>query len=154
MFREMRKIERKLSSEETIKIIEKGEYGVLSLQGNNDYPYSVPLSYVYHNNKIYFHCAMEGNKLDCIENYSRVCFCVVGNTIVLPEKFSTKYESVIIFGQAKEVYEDEKKEALIKIIEKYSKEYRSQGLIYIEKAISRTKVMAIEIEHMTGKARK
>lgn len=154
MFKEMRKIERELSSEETLEIIEKGEYGVLSLQGDDDYPYSVPLSYVYHNNKIYFHGANEGYKLKCIENNHKVCFCVVGNTLILPEKFSTKYESAIIFGQVNEVNGDEKKEALIHIIRKYSKEFEKEGLMYIEKAISKTKVMSVEIDHMTGKGRK
>ena len=54
MFRKMRRNKQLLSAEETIDILTKGTSGVLAVQGDDDYPYAVPLSYIYYDNKIYF----------------------------------------------------------------------------------------------------
>ncbi|WP_460294043.1 pyridoxamine 5'-phosphate oxidase family protein [Clostridium tertium] len=109
MFKEIRRKYRKVEPSEAIDILKKCEYGILSTVDENGYPYGVTLSYVYANDSIYFHSAVEGHKLENIKNNDKVSFCVVGQTDVLPDKFSTKYESVVIFGRAKEVFEDEKK---------------------------------------------
>ncbi|MGL5751241.1 MAG: pyridoxamine 5'-phosphate oxidase family protein, partial [Paraclostridium sp.] len=116
------------------------------------YPYSTPLSYVYHNNAIYFHCATQGQKLININSNSKVSFSIVGDTEVLPSQFSTKYESVIIFGNGTLVEGEEKEIALLKLIEKYSKEFLETGAKYISKAKDVTTVIKIDIEHITGKA--
>lgn len=72
----------------------------------------------------------------------------------MPDKFSTKYESVVVFGRATEVFEDEKDLALFEIVKKYSPEYIEEGKEYIEKAKKRAKVIKISVEHITGKARR
>lgn len=154
MFREMRKKERELNNIEAVEILKKCDYGILSTVDEYGYPYGVPVSYVYANNSIYFHCAVEGHKLDNILNNNKVSFCVVGETCILPGKFSTKYESVIAFGKAAEIFGDEKDAILFEIIKKYSKDYLNEGKEYIKKASIKTKVIKIDIEHMSGKARR
>lgn len=154
MYREMRRKEKQLSVEETIYILENGEYGILSTVGDDNCPYGVPVNYVYYNESIYFHCATEGHKIDNIENNSNVSFCVVCNTEVLPEQFSTKFQSVILFGKAKEVTDKEKESALLALLHKYSREHMAAGKKYIENAWHQTKVIKIEKEHMTGKGKK
>lgn len=154
MFKEIRRKDRKVEPSEAIDILKKCEYGILSTVDENGYSYGVPLSYVYANDSIYFHSAVEGHKLENIKNNDKVSFCVVGQTDVLPDKFSTKYESVIIFGRAKEVFEDEKKEALLELIKKYSVDYMEKGKAYIENASLRTKVIKVSIDHISGKARR
>lgn len=154
MFRNMRKKEREVDTAQAKEILERCEYGILSTVGENGYAYGVPLSYVYIDNTIYFHCAVEGQKLDNLKINDKVSFCVIGQTCILPDKFSTKYESVIVFGRAKEAFGAEKKKALIEIINKYSPDYMNNGLEYIQKADERVKVIKISIEHMTGKARR
>lgn len=154
MFKEMRRKDREIEQNEIIKILKRCDYGILSTIGENGYPYGVPISYVYLNNAIYFHCAVEGQKLDNIKNNDKVSFCVVGETCVLPEQFSTKYESVIIFGKADEVNDNEKNIALLEIINKYSKEHLEKGKQYIKNADAKVKVLKINIEHITGKARR
>lgn len=109
MFKEIRRKDRKVEPSEAIDILKKCDYGILSTVNENRYPYGIPLSYVYSNDSIYFHNAVGGYKLENIKNNDKVSFFVVGQTDVLSDKFSTKYESVIIFGRAKEVFEDEKK---------------------------------------------
>ncbi|NLW24419.1 MAG: pyridoxamine 5'-phosphate oxidase family protein [Clostridia bacterium] len=154
MFREMRRKDRELGKEEIFEILKKGEYGIFSTISQNGYPYGLPVNYVYTNGSIYFHCAVEGHKLDNIKNNDKVSFCVVGPTQILPDKFSTKYESVIVFGRAIEVSGDEKNRALLELINKYSPDYIEQGKEYIQKKNKDSKVIKIKTEHITGKGRR
>jgi uncharacterized protein len=153
MFKEMRNNKRQVSESESLAILETGEYGVFSTVGDNGYPYGVPVSYVLIDRSIYFHCATEGAKLNNIRNNNKVSFSVVGNTEVIPHKFTTKYESVIVFGTAEEVSDkDEKEKVLMAIAEKYSKDFLKEGRSYIERAVDQTSIVKINIEHISGKA--
>ncbi|MBN3408372.1 MFS transporter [Clostridium botulinum] len=154
MFSEMRRKDRELKNDEAIEILKNNTYGVLSTISENGYPYGVPISYIFFDNSIYFHSAIKGHKLDNISNNNRVSFCVVGRTHILPDKFSTEYESVIVFGRVIEVSNDEKNTALLEILNKYSADYIGQGKEYIQKASKATKVMKINIEHTLGKAKR
>ena len=77
MFREMRRKRQLLSDKESIEILENGTSGVLALLGDDEYPYAVPISYVYDNAKIYFHGAKTGHKIDAIRKCSKASFCVI-----------------------------------------------------------------------------
>lgn len=151
MFRELRRKDRKINDVTTMEILKDCEYGFLSTLGENGYPYGVPVSYVYINNAIYFHSATEGQKLDNISNNNKVSFSVVGQTGVLPDKFSTQYKSVIVFGEAVEVFDDEKDTALLEIINKYSQDFLEEGKRYIKNSKAKTKVIKIDIKHISGK---
>lgn len=154
MFQKMRRSDRELTGAEISEILVDGEYGVLSTVGADGYPYGTPVNYVYMDDKIYFHCASGvGHKLDNLNYCSKVSFTVIGMTEVMPEKFATKYESVIAFGIAKDV-SDKKKRVLEKIVEKYAPEYQEAGLKYISGAMDKTDIYEIKIEHITGKARR
>jgi uncharacterized protein len=153
MFREMRNVKRQLDDTYIGKIFGDGEYGFLGTVGENGYPYAVPLSYVYTNNCIYFHSATEGQKLDNIKFNDKVSFSVVGKTKVLPGDFSTIYESVIAFGKASLTAGEEKRQALMDIMKKYSAGFEDKGMQYIDRAIDMTTIIKIEIEHATAKGR-
>jgi nitroimidazol reductase NimA-like FMN-containing flavoprotein (pyridoxamine 5'-phosphate oxidase superfamily) len=154
MFNEMRRIERQIQEDEAEQILIDGDYGVLALHGTEGYPYAVPLNYVYKNKCIYFHCAKDGYKIDCINKDLRVSFCVVGKSEVISAKFTAEFSSVIAFGNASEVSGEEKVEALKALIDKYSKDYIKEGYALVEKSINTVKVIKINVEHLTGKARK
>ena len=81
----------------------KSKSGVLAVVGDDGYPYAVPLNYIYLNNKIYFHSAKEGHKVDAIAINNKVSFCVVAKDDVVPEELTTYFKSVIIFGKAKKL---------------------------------------------------
>ena len=152
MFREMRRKDKMKTYEEAVQILGECTNGVLSVTGDDGYPYGVPVSYIYHDGKIYFHCAGEGHKLDAIKADSRVSFTVVGADEIAPEKFTTMYKSVIAFGKASIIDTDEEKMAALNLIrEKYSGNFPKEGAAYIEKFWDKTTVVVIEIEHMTGK---
>lgn len=154
MFQEMRRKDRELQNTEAIEILKKCNYGTLATVNKEGYPYGVPVSYVYFNDAIYFHCAVEGSKLNNIADNNKVSFSVVGDTCVLPNEFSTKYESVIIFGKATEVFDSEKNDAFMEILDKYSPGFMVEGKKYVENAGGKTKVIKISIEYISGKARR
>jgi nitroimidazol reductase NimA-like FMN-containing flavoprotein (pyridoxamine 5'-phosphate oxidase superfamily) len=150
----MRRKDRLITDAETFSILEKGEYGILSTVSSDNEPYGVPVNYCLINGCMYFHCALEGRMIDNIRNNPKVSFCVVGKTEVLPDKFSTKYESCIVQGVASESFGEEKQLALEGLIRKYSENFVSDGLKYIEKLKDRTRAFKIQIEAISGKARK
>jgi uncharacterized protein len=149
--KEMKRKEKQLTTDETNHVLQAGVYGVLSTADLRGIPYGVPLHYVYHNGGIYFHCAVDGLKLDLLNENSRVSFCVVVDVTVIPERFSTNYSSVILSGRAYEVFEQEKQDSLTALLVKYSPDYLELGQKYLEKAWERTKVYRIDIDHCTGK---
>lgn len=154
MFKEMRRKNRELSEDEARELLKGGDYGILSTAGENGYAYGIPLNYAYMENAIYFHCALEGAKLDNIAYNNKVSFCVVGKTAPLPEKFSYSFESVVAFGEARKVEGEEKYKALLALVEKYSGAYMEKGKDYINNDAPKTAVFKISIEHITGKARR
>lgn len=155
MFTSMRKKSRQIDSTERVKsLLKNGEYGVFSSIGSDGYPYGVPVNYVYVKNNIYFHCAVDGKKLENIAFNSKGSFCVVTNSNVISNEFATSYTSIIAFGTTSEVIGDEKDESLLEIIKKYSPDFVKEGKEYIAKAKNATKVIKLNVEHITGKERK
>ena len=153
MFRAMRNNKKALSQDMAEKLLQEGEYGVLATVGEDGYPYALPISYAYENNFIYLHGATVGHKLDNIAFNSKVSFTVVGDTEVLGEKFSSKYKSVVVFGQAQCLEGEEKKEALMALVRKYSSEFMASGEAYINRAINNVSIIKIIPEHISAKGR-
>jgi len=147
----LRRSDKKIETDEAIKLLAACEYGVLSTVDSDGQPYGVPLNYVYKDNCIYFHCALKGHKLDNIAANPRVSFCATGDTKLQPSEFSTDYVSAVAFGVASEVQGPERYNALIWILEKYSPAFMEKGKTFIEKHDNATKVVKIEIEHISGK---
>lgn len=154
MHHALRRKDRALSEAEARELLERGEYGVLSICGADGEPYAVPLSYCLLDNEIYFHSALEGRKLDILAVNSRASFCVVGATEILPVKFSTRYESVIVSGQVTEALDAEKQRGLEGLVVKYSSSFLPQGLHYIGVQGAATRVFKLCIDAICGKARR
>ena len=150
----MRRKDRLITDTETFSILEKGEYGVLSTVSADNEPYGVPLNYCFMNGCIFFHCAVDGQKINNINNNPRVSFCVVGKAEVLPDQFATNYESCIVHGSASEISGEQKQSALEGLIHKYSADFVADGVKYIEKLKDKTRVFKISIESVSGKARR
>ncbi|MBT1073456.1 pyridoxamine 5'-phosphate oxidase family protein [Pelotalea chapellei] len=150
----IRRSDREITGQEARALLGKAEYGVLSTVGKEGQPYGMPLSYVYRNDAIYFHCAVSGHKLDNFKDNAKVSFCVVGTTKILPDKFATEYESAVVFGVVSEVSGAERYDALVWLLEKYCSGYVEEGKAYIGQKDAATKVFKIEINHISGKARR
>ncbi len=154
MHHELRNKNRGMAETEARELLARGEYGILSTCGLDGQPYGIPLSYCVMNNAIYFHCAVEGRKLDNVAADNRVSFCVVGKTEVLPAQFATRYESVIISGRSAEVFAEEKQQALEGLLARYSAGFHSEGLSYIAAEWEHTRVFRVKIDAICGKARR
>lgn len=153
MFREMRRLCQALSQAETEHILQQATAGVLAVLGDQDYPYTVPLSYVYDGTHLYFHSAVKGHKLDGIRRHAKISFCVIGQDIVAPEAYTTHYKSVVVFGRGEVVTDDiEKQRAIMLLAQKYCPEdselHRKE---VIQRDYARFCIVKITIEHMTGK---
>ena len=149
MFRKIRRSDKEMSEEMTLDLLLRGEDGVLGTIGDNGYPYTVVVNYVYLNNKIYFHCAKTGHKIDNIKNNNKVSFTVYDNVEVVGDELTTKYQSLIVFGRAKVI--EATKEVLLALINKYAEIDENKALKMIEREISITSIVEIEIDHVTGK---
>ncbi len=152
MFREMRRKNQLLPSEEIERILREGSHGVLAVSGDGGYPYAVPLSFVYLDSRIYFHCAKQGHKLDAILREEKVSFCVVEKDDVVQEEYTTYFSSVIAFGRAHVVEDDgEKRRAIQALAEKYSPDCREGIAKAIESEWNAMHMVRVDIEHVTGK---
>lgn len=152
MFRGMRRKRQELSYEDSVGVLNKGTSGILAVSGEEDYPYAVPLSYVYEDSKLFFHCAKTGHKLDAIAKNNKVSFCVIDQDEVVPEEYTTYFRSVIIFGKARILEEEtEKRAALEKLAAKYSPDHEVGRLQEIDKLFKQVCMVEITVDHMTGK---
>ena len=152
MFREMRRIHQQMPDEDAKKILKNADYGTLAVIGDGGDPYAVPLNYVYYNGKIYVHCAKKGHKVDAVNNCAKASFTVVGEEKVLKEKYTSYYKSVIAFGTAKTV-EDEnlKREAVMALSKKYVTFSDEEIMKEVNSFASALCVIELTIEHLTGK---
>lgn len=150
MFRDMRRIMQKLSDDETRDILARGSHGVLSVIGDEGYPYGVPISYACAGDKIYMHCAKSGHKLDAVRGCGKACFTVVDFDKVVPERFTTHYKSAIAFGSVREVTDrDEMLSAIELLCGKYSPGIPAEDEIRLE--WPGLAVLEFTIEHLSGK---
>ncbi len=154
MFREMRRRKQVLSAEETEAVLKRATAGVLSVSGDDGYPYGVPVSYIYTDGKIYFHCAKTGHKLDAIARNEKVSFSVIDQDQIVAEEFTTYFRSAIAFGRARIIEDAEEKRAAVrKLTVKYCPAPElAEG---IEKEIDAEFpalcVVEITIDHLSGK---
>ena len=154
MFRAMRRHKQQLTDQEARAVLERGKAGVLAVLGDDGYPYTVPLNYSYRNGAIYFHCALTGHKIDAIEACDKVSFCVIDKDDVVPEEFTSYYKSVVVFGRAHIVEDEEEKMAsLIDLGMRYNPD-RAAADAEAAKGYARLHMVRIDIEHITGKQSK
>ena len=153
MFRDMRRKKQLLSDEESYRILRNATNGVSALSGDDDYPYAVPISYVYHDGHIYMHSAVKGHKIDAINRNEKVSFCVVEKDEIVSEEFTTYFRSVIAFGKARLVEDMNEKIDILRILAaKYSPKETEESVAHeIDKSILHINVIDITIEHVTGK---
>ena len=153
MFRAMRRKNQQLSLAECEEILRRGTSGVLALAGDGGYPYAVPISYAGGAEKLYFHCARQGHKLDAIRRCAKASLCVSGADDVAPEKYKTRYRSVIAFGTVRILESDaERRAAAEALAEKYApKEPQASREAEIARYWDTLCALEMTVEHLTGK---
>ncbi len=154
MFRKMRRSGQELPFQECEAILRDATHGVLSVLGDDGYPYGVPVNHVYADGKILFHCAVSGHKIDAIRRCDKVSFCVVAHEKILPEERATSFLSVIAFGRARIVDDPAGLRRIATLVgEKFSHDYPEACQEEIDEVIpaGRMYCVEIEVEHLSGK---
>ena len=153
MFREMRRFKQQISDEECIRILKEQPRGVLSMLGDNGYPYGIPLDHWYSeaDNKLYFHCAKIGHKIDAVTACDKVSYCVMDEGYRKDGEWALYIHSVVIFGRIRIVKDEEKKrEICTNLVRKFTDDeaYLQRELT---NAFPRVSCLELTIEHMSGK---
>ena len=152
MFRELRRKKQLLSEQETLRVLEEGKTGIVGVLGDDGYPYTVPINYVSLENKIYFHSAKKGHKVDAIAKEPKVSMTVVEKDDVVSREFTTYFRSIQLFGKAY-VVEDEAERyvAFRALCEKFSGADLDRYEEIMSKEAAAAAIVRIDIEHITGK---
>ena len=153
MFRKMRRSPQALSYEETIDVLKKETRGVLSVQGDDGYPYGVPINHYYceEDGKLYFHGADFGHRVDAIRRDPKVSYCVFGQDTQKEGDWAYYVKSVIVFGKAELIEDPAEIDRICRLLcAKFpcTQEYVESE---IAKDAARTLCFAINIEDINGK---
>lgn len=150
MDRKMRRFKQELSIVEAKNILREGTECVLAVAGDDEFPYAVPINYVYDGHNIYFHSAPQGHKIDAMKRNPRVSLCVIDKADIVPEEFTTYFRSVIVFGTARFVEDESKKiEVLRELSDKYSPGIDPAA--EINRFLKSVAIVEISIGKITGK---
>lgn len=153
MFRELSRKNKKISDNECFELLSNEKRGVLSVNGDNGYPYSMPMNFYYNNDDgcIYFHCGKSGHRLDSLKKSDKVCFCVYEKGYCNDGEWAYNVRSVIIFGRT-EIIDDIKE--IEKITYKLSQKFTDDDK-YIKKEIEKygkaTLLLRLSPIHICGK---
>ena len=153
LFRQMLRKKQQLPPEECIRILKEEPRGVLSVMGDDDYPYGMPINHYYceEDRKLYFHGGKKGHKIDAMKRHSKVSFCVYDQGFRKEGEWALNIKSVIVFGKI-EFIEDQ--ETVYRIAAELSRKFTDDAA-YIQKEIDRsgsgTLMFALTPELITGK---
>lgn len=152
MFRKMRRFKQLLPQETAVEILNRNTGGTLALLGDEDYPYAVPISYVYADGKLYFHSAKSGHKIDAIKKHKKASFCVIDKDEIVPEKYTTYFRSVVAFGKVRLVEDvEEMRRVATALAMKYSADFAEGIPAEIDSSIKNMAIIEMTIDHMTAK---
>ena len=153
MARKMWQAQRKLSAEETEALLTSGKEGVLAVNGDNGYPYAVPVNYVYLDGAIYIHTTQHGYKVEAIQANSKVCFTAVLSSEINEADTTTKFESVSATGDAVLLTDiGEKERAMEEIVRRLAPSNVAGGMATIQRLLPAVGVIKINVTELTGKA--
>ncbi len=153
MFRQMRRFKQQISKEECIKILKEQPRGVLSLLGDDGYPYGIPLDHWYceEDGKLYFHGAKEGHKIDAIKACDKASYCVMDQGFKKDSEWALNINSVIVFGRISLVEDPEKAKIICTEICRKFTDDEAYLQHELEHAFPRVQCLELTPEHMTGK---
>lgn len=149
----MRRFKQQISNDECIKVLKEQPRGVLSMNGDDGYPYGIPLDHWYSeaDNKLYFHCAKEGHKLDAIKTCDKVSYCVMDEGFRKDGDWALNINSVVVFGRMKIVSDEDKRiEIGTNLCRKFTDD-EAYIAKEIKNALPRALCLELTPEHMTGK---
>lgn len=150
VFRKMRRIRQQLPEQECLEVLGSVPRGVLAVLGDDDYPYALPIDFVYEDGSIFFHCAKVGHKIDAIARHDKASFCVMDEGYRKEGEWALNIRSVIAFGRVSVVEDEERAiDKCRKLALRFTTPEEAEA--EIEKARKAVRVLELKVEHMTGK---
>lgn len=148
----MRRKDREMDENFALGIVDKCEYAVLSMIDNRGEPYCVPVNIAREGQNIFFHCAREGKKIDAMRKNPEVCIACIGDTCRAKHKFTTEFESAIIRGRAEEIFGDEEKIQVLRLIcERHTPTNMQNFDSAVSKSLVLTSIWKVTIHSISGK---
>lgn len=152
MMRDMRRKKQQISKEACMALLKEETRGVLSMLGDDDYPYGVPMNHVYDGEgHLYFHCAKEGHKYDAIKAHPKVSYCVHDAGVKYGDDWFYTVNSVVVFGTITEITDDEHRKAILHQLAHKFPVAEEEVERMITRSFPRVTCLKLTIEHMTGK---
>ena len=153
MFRKVRKKVNEISTELAKDLIEKSRRGILAVNGDDGYPYSIPINYLYdeESEKIFFHGSKVGHKVDSLKKSDKICFTVYGNESIKDESWAPYLQSAVVFGRCHLIEDSER---AMKMLKEFAMKYYPSETMVVEeigKSGRATQMFEISIEHISGK---
>ena len=150
-FRPMRRFKQQLTLQECETILQGAYRGFLSVNGENGYPYTIPMNFLYRENRIYFHSALQGHKIDAIMHSPKACFTLINDPVKQENDWWYHVSSVVCFGQVSIIENQEERMAILRNLgQKYfPEEYDMQK--DLDTNAHRAAVLCFTINHITGK---
>ena len=153
MFRQLKRQKQALSKEECLQILQKEKRGVLSVLGDDDYPYGMPINHYFdpEENKLYFHGGRYGHKIDAMRRHNKASYCIYGDGFIENDNWYLCFKSVIVFGKT-EFIED--KDKIADLCRKLSYRFtKNENYIEeeIQKSLQGTLMFSLSIEDIQGK---
>ena len=153
MFRKMRRFKQQLTDEECINVIKGQVRGVLSVHGEDGYPYGLPINYWYNESdgNFYFHCAKTGHKIDAIKANDKVSLCVYDEGYREEGDWALNIKSVIVFGTMSTIEDMDKKLEICRgLVSNFPAEegYAEDEFNKLGKVVN---CLQLTPDHMTGK---
>ena len=145
---------RTMDDKRAIEILKNGEYGILSTSSKDNLPYGVAVNYFYvpEENAVYFHSKRNGNKIENIKNNPYISLFLLGKQEVIPDRYITHYESIIVTGKASLILDEEQiKRKLILLCEKFAPKELQRREEVINQYLKAVCIVKISIENITGK---
>ncbi len=151
-WRPMRRKRQLLPAAKAVQLLKNATSGVLALAGDNGWPYAVPLNHAYENGCLYFHAALQGQKIDAIRCCDKACFTVIVQDILVPEKYTSLYKSVMCFGRIHILENEEERLHALRLIGERCNPGDAAGFAAeMRRNDRRTLALCLKIEHISGK---
>ena len=150
----MRRKRQALPVEECEEILRSATSGVLSLVGDDGYPYGVPLSHAYVDGRLVFHGSLKGHKIEAMRANPKASYTVVAQDAVVPPEYTTYFRSVIAFGRMRILEGEEKLAALRQLGDAFWPGHPEEREAEIAPRLDHMNVFTMEIEHLSGKQAK
>ncbi|HJJ47202.1 MAG TPA: pyridoxamine 5'-phosphate oxidase family protein [Methanocorpusculum sp.] len=153
MFRTLRRSAQQLSEESCVDILQRQSSGVLSVLGDDGYPYGVPLSFCYADGRIIFHCAPVGHKIDALNRCDKASFTVIDCDEIVAVEYTTYFRSVIAFGRVHVITDSVKKRELLDMLARryYPQDTADHRTEVLESSLAHVCMLEMTIDHMCGK---